>query len=240
MSRLKFLVCSQSGTRLVGTEELRYYADMQPELTEAGNVRANCPNCNGAVSTFEVRYNGKEFGYVAEQKLPIYRLMRCAGCGRGGVATIRHTQGYKDHLLEFYPMCIEIADIPRDVPEAVSKELREAELCMSVKANRAASALLRSCLEKALKDTGYSKKGTTLEDKINEAAKDRVLTDSRKQRAHDNIRDLGNDVVHDEWRQIDSAEVESSRHYVVRVLEDLYDDRPRVLALVKNKETKTE
>ena len=64
----------------------------------------------------------------------------------------------------------------------------------------------------------------SLQKKIDEAAKDGVITAARKQKVHEDIRVLGNEVVHDEWREINEAEVETALHYAQRILEDLYDD----------------
>jgi hypothetical protein len=54
-------------------------------------------------------------------------------------------------------------------------------------------------------------------------------------RAHEDIRVLGNDVLHDQWREINSSEFEISHRYTQRILEDLYDDRPSVLKLLASK-----
>jgi hypothetical protein len=123
--------------------------------------------------------------------------------------------------------------LPAAVPEGVVKEYREAELCASVEAWRAASALLRSTLEKALKANGYT--SGSLRDKIDKASDDGVITSARRQKAHDDIRVLGNEVVHDDWRPVDEAEVEAALHYAQRILEDLYDDRAAVEAVLKSK-----
>ena len=62
------------------------------------------------------------------------------------------------------------ANLPSGVPEGVHKEYREAELCASVEAWRAASALLRSTLEKTLKGSGYTT-GSLLDYKRDAVAK---------------------------------------------------------------------
>jgi len=72
---------------------------MRPEL-KGPDVVAHCPDCGGR-STFESQRNGKEHGYVLSEGSwqdpttgatygnRIYRLLRCASCGRGGtVGTI--------------------------------------------------------------------------------------------------------------------------------------------------------
>lgn len=208
------------------------------------NVRARCPDCGGAVVTFDFREPVREFGFVLVegghtfQGKPYsrihYRLLRCAGCGRAGVAKFHDGGAPNDVALEdFYPHAIQAVSLPKGVPEGIVKEYREAELCTSVKAWRAASALVRSTLEKTLKANGYT--NGSLQARIDQAADDGVITAARKQRAHDDIRVLGNEVVHDDWREVTSAETETALHYAQRVLEDLYDDRATVEAVLKAK-----
>lgn len=119
------------------------------------------------------------------------------------------------------------------------KEFREAENDAAHGAYRSASAMLRSVLEKTLKKNGYdevdiksgegkSRKSNRLIDRIDAAAEDRVITETRQKRAHENIRVLGNDVLHDEWREVKEAEFEEAQKYTQRLLEDFYDDRPTV------------
>jgi hypothetical protein len=123
--------------------------------------------------------------------------------------------------------------IPKGVPQGVQSEFKEAELCASVGAWRAASALLRSTLEKTLRANGYSK--GSLAERINQASADGAITAARSKRAHEDIRVLGNDVLHDEWRDVTSDEFDQAHHYAQRILEDFYDDRPSVEALLIEK-----
>jgi hypothetical protein len=216
---------------------------MYPEYINC-NVRARCPDCGGSITTFEHKVANKEFGTIVIDKNHIFKqqnfkrilyiLMRCAGCGRGGLAKI-HDNGMpsKGILESFYPISIDEAKIPSEVPQEIEKEYREAEFCASFGAWRAASALLRSTLEKTLKVNGY--KDGSLNNKIDEAAKDGIITESRRKKAHEDIRVLGNDVLHEEWREITKDEVEASHHYVQRIIEDFYDDRTTVEALLKQK-----
>jgi hypothetical protein len=205
---------------------------MKPTQINDYGVRAKCPDCDGALSVFDLRDSSREFGYVLVNERHNYsgkvydrihwRILRCSGCGRAGLAKFH--DGISPAVLEsFHPRALTRSPLPASVPEGVQKEFREAELCMSVEAWRAASALLRSTLEKALKINGYAK--GSLQQKIDEAAADGVITAARKQKAHDDIRVLGNEVVHDEWRAVTEEEVESALHYAQRILEDLYDDR---------------
>lgn len=206
-----------------------------------GNVQAPCPDCGGAVTTFEAQDAAHEYGTVIVNQPQtykgvgyqrvLYRLMRCAGCQRGGIAKILDQgQVLTGVLTDFYPVSIESAVIPRAVPAGIAAEFREAELCAAHGAWRAASALLRSTLEKALKANGYRAGG--LENKINEAAADGVITEARRNRAQQDIRVLGNDVLHDEWREVTEDEVNAAHQYGQRILEDFYDDRASVEAIL--------
>ena len=209
---------------------------MKP-IFDALNVRAPCPDCGGAVTTFEHSYGGTQYGSFSigrpytkgDTTFPrtVYQLLKCAGCGRGGLATVPCAQSpAQGVLLSFFPRAIDTAPIPGGVPQGIASEFREAELCASIEAWRASSALLRSTLEKTLKAYGY-KKGS-LQQKINDATKDGVITAARSKRAHDDIRVLGNDVLHEEWREVTEDEINAAHQYAQRILEDFYDDRPSV------------
>jgi hypothetical protein len=213
---------------------------MKP-IFSAGNVRANCPNCSGAVTTYEYSTPGGEHGTITipDPVRPIvYKLLRCAGCGRGGLAAIvydrrNHTDWKQGELVAFLPRNVDLLPLPDALPDELKNEFREAELCGSVQAWRAASALLRSALEKTLKANGFNT--GSLENKIDQAAADGVITEARSKRAHEDIRVLGNDVLHDAWRAVTEEEFELAHHYTQRILEDFYDDRPTVEALLTSK-----
>jgi hypothetical protein len=212
-------------------------------LRNTGTVAATCPTC-GTASSFEYKDSEAEFGFIAQDAgirvggrdyiRIIYQLVRCAYCGRGALATIAANRSILGGaLLAFDPKTTTRAPLPASVPEGIELEFREAELCMSIEAHRGASALFRSALEKALTDSGYDDSVGKLFKKIEAAAKDGVITDARRKKAHDEVRVLGNDVVHEEWRDISLEDVRSAHHYTQRVLEDLYDDRPSVEAILK-------
>jgi hypothetical protein len=218
---------------------------MKPRFVN-GSVRANCPDCGGAVTSYEFTSNHGELGSVvrarvrqSQQGRPVhvyYHLHRCASCGRGGLATVEVVDGdaYVNGALdEFYPRTIDALQIPDNVPTGVRSEFNEAELCASIGAWRAASALLRSTLEKTLRANGYGK--GSLADRIDEAATDGTITAARSKRAHEDIRVLGNDVLHDEWREVTEDEFDGAHHYAQRILEDFYDDRLTVEALLIEK-----
>ncbi len=218
------------------------------EINALGNVTAHCPGCDGAKSRFEYLVNGKSLGVVIYQ-IPAawhqpaaevqYRLFRCVGCGMGGLGAIRMKEIHGPYpanlrdLTYFEPDVSQRLAIPKDVPEGIRTEFREAERCLESGTLRAAAAMFRSVLDKTLRANGYKTKGSNLEKQIDEAAEDGALTESRKRRAHDEIRVLGNDVLHDEWHEIPEADVEASHHYVQRILEDFYDDRDSVLKLLR-------
>jgi hypothetical protein len=214
---------------------------MKPQYVN-GNMRAACPDCGGAVTTFEFRSAHAPFGNVVRQWNHVfegrsystvsYILMRCAGCGRGGLATVhQHPQNSDAYDGRFYPASRELAPLPAGVPDGIVAEYREAEICASASAYRAASALLRSVLEKTLTANGYI--NGSLAARIDEAAGHNVITAARRQRAHDDIRVLGNDVLHDEWRVVTEDEYSAAHLYVQRIVEDLYDQRPQVEAVLR-------
>jgi hypothetical protein len=206
-----------------------------------GNMRAACPDCGGAITTFEHRSAQMEYGTVVREAQHefegaryiriLYTLMRCAGCGRGGLAII-HTDGHRYAYDErFYPASIDLAPLPAGVPPGIVAEYREAEVCASAAAYRAGSALLRSVLEKTLGANGYV--NGSLASRIDEAAGHNVITAARRQRAHDDIRVLGNDVLHDDWRVVTEDEYAAAHLYVQRIVEDFYDQRPQVEAILR-------
>ena len=208
---------------------------MKPQLYGI-NVRARCPACGGTVTTFEATTGGSGHGAIVVEDLHehgdrqyrriVYQLLRCAGCGRGGLAEIHcDNEVIKGTLGSFFPRSIEQAPLPEAVPDGIESEYREAEICVSVEAWRAASAMLRSTLEKALKNCGYEK--GVLATRIDEAAADGVITAVRSKRAHEDVRVLGNDVLHEPWREVTQEEVEEAHHYVQRSLPVPRDVNPR-------------
>ncbi len=218
-------------------------------INDLGNITAICPGCNGGRSTFEHIVGGKFLGTVIKEvkgahgsgkEYYQYKLFRCAGCGRGGLGTIIMKKGNSSgpanisSLEEFTPDTKPRLSIPDAVPPGIKNEFVEAETCFEIGATRAAAGLFRSVLDKTLRASGYKTKRESLEKQIDEAAKDGVITESRKRKAHEEIRVLGNDVLHDEWHPIPDEDVEAARHYTQRILEDFYDDRESVLKLLRD------
>jgi hypothetical protein len=121
------------------------------------------------------------------------------------------------------------------VPDDIRAEFDEAELCASVQAWRSASAMLRSVLEKTLKANGYDGARDNLATRIDQAVADGILTEARSKRAHANIRVLGNDILHDQWRAVAADEFGDAHLYAQRILEDFYDDRPTVEEILVSK-----
>ena len=115
-------------------------------------------------------------------------------------------------------------------------EFREGEQCREARCYRAAAAMFRSVLDKTLRANGYKdKRGTNLEQQIDAAASDGVITAARQRRAHEEIRVLGNDVLHEAWEAVTPDDVTAARQYAQRILEDFYDDRDSVLTLLRAK-----
>jgi hypothetical protein len=215
---------------------------MKPQLSNQKDysVSARCSYCQAvtrfeALSTLvvddEIYHKGRTY------KRAVYVFCKCDGCARGGFAVVPDDGSVTTGVVaNFFPLSIDAAPIPNNVPSDIQKEFREAELCASFGANRGASALFRSALEKTLKANGSTReKDSTLTDlkkRIDAAAKDGVITAARQRKAHDDIRALGNDVLHEEWREVTDDEVEAAHHYTQRILEDLYDDRTTVESIL--------
>ena len=170
----------------------------------------------------------------------LWQFFRCNVCNRGAVAKL-HDSSQTAALEDFLPQAIEKAALPTSVPGDIATEFREAEKDAGHGAYRSASAMLRSALEKTLKKNGYDeveyadekggrKKSNSLLHRIDAAAHDGVITETRKRRAHENIRVLGNDILHDHWRDVTQQEFEEAHKYSQRILEDFYDDRATVEA----------
>jgi hypothetical protein len=216
---------------------------MKPTLGRKYSVSAHCPACE-AITSFDqksvgiIEYPGGRYAYKGNNYIRVlFIFSQCARCGTGGLATVPDNGNVETAVLEdFYPFSIDTAPLPNGVPPDIQAEFREAERCASFGANRAASALFRSVLEKTLKANGYTKSSDPslrdLQKRIDAASADGVIIDARRKRAHEDIRSLGNDVLHDDWREITDEEVESSHRYTQRILEDLYDDRITVEAIL--------
>jgi hypothetical protein len=107
--------------------------------------------------------------------------------------------------------------------------------------HRAASALFRSTLEKTLKANGYEEIAPSgfdrmnLQNKIDKATEEGVITEALRHRAHNEIRVLGNDVLHDNWKTIPDEDVEAAHRYSQRILEAFYDHRQSVEAILVTK-----
>lgn len=214
---------------------------------ENGNVIAVCSVC-AVPTTFEATREGNNehgslimenpfrkgmVGLPDDQRV-VFRLLRCAGCGRAGLAGVHGEGSVKDGtLVEFLPHSVVQLPLPEGIPSGIESEFREAEKDASIESFRSGSAMLRSVLEKTLKAHGYT--GGNLESKVDKAADDGVITLPLKRRAHENVRVLGNNILHDEWRPVDEAEFEAAHEYTRRLLECFYDDSETVKAILVEK-----
>jgi hypothetical protein len=213
-------------------------------LEKSKVVQGACGHC-AAFVTFENK-GTIQASYPAsaatgqQQILDIWFLLGCPGCQRASLALVinsgRNQNGPETEVSEFYPRVGPKASLPDGVPEEIEEELREAETCIAAGAPRGAAALLRSTLEKALNEDGYTEttlKKRGLKAKIYAAAEDGVLTQPRKVRAEAIVKSLGDEVLHNDWRELSDKEVADAHHYVQRILEDLYDDRETVKGILK-------
>src|SRR5262245_19950366 len=65
------------------------------------------------------RVDGKTY----QQRL--YRGLRCAGCGRGGMLVYANNGGSDAALVDFYPRSLDSVAIPHGVPNDLRSEFRE-------------------------------------------------------------------------------------------------------------------
>jgi hypothetical protein len=215
---------------------------------EEGSIVARCPDCRGGLSTFVWKSERGELGSITRPFKDrhwhdcqiSYRLFQCGGCGMGALGVIKFGGDYNypgkyNRLLRFAPEAKQRLAIPLSVPDGIKNEFSEAERCLENSCFRAAAGLFRSVLDKTMRANGYkTKKESNLYKQIEAAANDGVITQARKKRAHDEIRVLGNDVLHDDWQEIPEEDVLAAQHYSQRILEDLYDDRTSVLSLLRD------
>ncbi len=162
-------------------------------------------------------------------KRSIFKLYSCAGCGRGAMAHFfTDNNSLKDGIIdEFFPISADVGSLPTDTPEDIKEEFNEALKCFGVGAYRAASAMARSVLEKVLVSSGYVnlKPQDNLYLKIEAAGADGTITKSRMEFAHNKVRSIGNDVLHDPWEAYSLDDAETALHYAQRIIEDFYDNR---------------
>jgi len=95
--------------------------------------------------------------------------------------------------------------------------------------------MLRSVLEKTLKKHGYVRDGNqlcNLYEKIEAACNDGVIAAALRNRAHAQIRVLGNDILHEDYRVVDNGQFDDAHHYTQRILEGFYDDPDEVRDLL--------
>jgi len=226
---------------------------MKPRYNyQENNVLARCPDCDAITSFDNKGHSNSTLGAVIidnphnyrgnSYTRILWRFFRCNVCNRGAVGKLHDSGNSQTALLEdFLPNAIEKAALPQVVPEDLVNEYREAEKDAANGAYRSASAMLRSVLDKTLKKNGYDeveytddkgakKKSNSLLHRIDAAASDGVITETRQRRAHENIRVLGNDILHDDWREVGQEEFEDAHKYSQRILEDFYDDRATVEA----------
>ena len=72
--------------------------------------------------------------------------------------------------------------------------------------------------------TGSKERFQLIETAKNKLQLPPTITHARQTQAHEDIRALGDDVPHDDWRDVADDEVGDSHRYTQRILEDLYDD----------------
>jgi hypothetical protein len=81
----------------------------------------------------------------------------------------------------------------------------------------------------------FGKRTNRLIHRIEAVADDGVITQAGKKRAHENILVLGNDTLHEDWREVTEEEFEVAKLQAQRILEDLCDKRAAVEEILKEK-----
>jgi len=162
---------------------------MSPQLAPNNySVSAHCPTCQ-VLTSFDqkqmVTVNGPHGYRGGTYQRVHYILAQCARCERGALAVVPDNGNRQTAVLQaFFPVSPAALPLPAAVPAEIQAEFREAELCAAFKANRAASALYRSVLEKVLKANGYTKGNDPslrdLQKRIECSAADGVITDARR------------------------------------------------------------
>jgi hypothetical protein len=210
-----------------------------------GNVVARCPACR-AVTTFESRGEREHGSLVLEGDVKvgrvlysrtIFRLLRCAGCGRGGLAEIADSGRVVDGGLKaFFPDLPALAELPSEVPAELSSDVMEAERCASVRAYRAGVALLRSVLERTLKLNGFrdadmdKDRRLSLKTRLRHALDDGLIAPTRWSQLDDGIREFANDILHDApYQEVSTDDFSRVHTFAQRLLEDFYGDREVVV-----------
>jgi hypothetical protein len=208
------------------------------------SVSAFCATCQTVTSfdprqqpiILEGRFDVNQIRYNRE----LFYLLACARCGRGAVGDfVDQGNSFRAMLMDFAPLAVNHTAFKFELPPDILSEFQEAERCAAFGANRAAAALYRSTLEKVLKANGYRKevdpRVNNLLKGIDAACADNLISEARRKRAHEDVRILGNDVLHDDWREVLNDEIERAHRYTQRILEDFYDDRESVLTALREK-----
>lgn len=137
--------------------------------------------------------------------------------------------GAKNILHWFYIESGERHQLPNNTPDIIKSEFQEAESCLEAKCYRAAAAMFRSTLEKVFEANGYkTDELKSLYARINKASEEGIITEARKLRAHNEVRVLGNDVLHEPWKKFVEDDVVLAHKYTQRIIEDFYDMRDTV------------
>lgn len=214
---------------------------------KGNNVIANCPDCDGAKTTFEFRdtNSGREYGYVVDDvhhqlfdetgtphtgKRRIYRLLKCSTCGRAGMSQVSEGVNGRVYLIDFYPHSTVVLEVPKGTPEGVLSEFREAEDDASHENFRSAGAMLRSTIEKVLQNHGYT--DYSLKKNIENAQKEGLFTRVLKNKTENVVKTLGDTILHREWRKITESEYNEAHQYTKQLIDAFYSDPKEVLVLL--------
>lgn len=177
-----------------------------------------CDEC-GFASLGRIEVNDIEHLMVAYANRPNARYVDSDRTFENLRAAVEWYANGPDADVDWYPvkgMGKEYEDVPTDIASAAS----EAYSCFFINANRAAVLLARTTIEAIAKDKGITK--GYLSDKIDEMAKQGIVTDQLRDEAHE-IRHLGNDMAHGDLNvEVNEEDAEDILGFLDSVIDYVY------------------
>lgn len=202
----------------------------QINVTYQVDVR-ECWDCK---KTVKLEQLGEEHQLTVDEYDSLETLVMLYKCPSCNAPAIRHYAEERTELEEtpiwgyWYPKPESRKEYGSEIPERVAEVAKEAHLCHSVGAYRAAVVLCRTALEAAVKDQDAT--GKTLSAKIEMLTK-QGLVHPKVLKGMDALRNAGNIAVHDETKLAD-PQTESLSRLFLKVLDIVLDGlytKPQVI-----------
>lgn len=159
-----------------------------------------------------------------------WQLTRCSGCGSGALVQLREIRNdglvSEKQIISFYPRADLSLPVPDDVPDKLRDEFQEAGLCISAGANRAGLAMLRSTIDRILVANGLI--DGAICDRVERAKDLGLITCSRSALAHEYLNVMEDNLLHKNWRPVDTAVATAAHNFCLDLLKDFYHERGHV------------